>query len=108
MLAMITSNQIRESFERENSHIYNNVVHALRLLVSQSENGGKHGKITNSLVGLRTTWDGLMYYFVEVTDLKGTSYLIEAYGKDAMELYVETTNIKNTQVSQREKLINTI
>ena len=107
MLAMITSSQVGE-VERENSYIYNNAVHALRRLVSQSEKGGKHGKITNSLVGLRTTWDGLMYYFVEVTDLKGTSYLIEAYGKDAMELYIEATNIKNTHVSKREKLIDTI
>jgi hypothetical protein len=107
MLAMITSNQFGES-ERENSHIYNNAVHALRRLVSQSENGGKHGKITNSLVGLRTTWDGLMYYFVEVTDLKGTSYLIEAYGKDAMELYLEANNIKNAHVSKSEKLVDTI
>jgi hypothetical protein len=97
-----------ESIERENSHIYNNAVHALRRLVSQSQKGGKNGKITNSLTGLRTTWDGLLYYFVEVTDLKGTSYLIEAYGKDAMELYVEATNILNTSVSNKSKLIDTI
>lgn len=108
MLAMITSNQFGESAERKNSHIYNNAVHALRQLVSQSEKSGKHGRITNSLIGLRTTWDGLMYYFVEVTDLKGTSYLIEAYGKDAMELYVEATNIKNMPVSKRNKLIDTM
>jgi hypothetical protein len=108
MLAMITSNQFGESIERENSHIYNNAVHALRRLVSQSQKVGKNGKITNSLTGLRTTWDGLLYYFVEVTDLKRTSYLIEAYGKDAMELYVEATNILNTSVSNKSKLIDTI
>src|SRR5690242_12718220 len=108
MLAMITSSQFGESIERENSHIYNNAVHALRRLVSQSQKGGKNGKITNSPTGLRTTWDGLLYYFVEVTDLKGTSYLIEAYGKDAMELYVEATNILNTSVSDKSKLIDTI
>ena len=105
---MITSNQFGESAERENSHIYNNAVHALRQLVSQSRKDGKHGKITNSLAGLRTTWDGLLYYFVEVTDLRGTSYLIEAYGKDAMELFVEATNIINTPVSKKSKLIDTI
>ena len=108
MLTMITSNQFGESVERGNSHIYNNAVHALRQLVSQSQKDGKHGKITNSLTGIRTTWDGLLYYFVEVTDLKGTSYLIEAYGKDAMELFVEATNIMNTVVSNKSKLIDTI
>lgn len=108
MLAMITSNQFGESVERENSHIYNNAVHALRRLVSQSQKGGKHVKVTNSLTGLRTTWDGLLYYFVEVTDLKGTTYLIEAYGKDAMELCVEATNIMNMPASNKSKLIDTI
>jgi len=108
MLAMITSNQFGKSAEKENSHIYNNAVHALRRLVSQSEKGGKHGKITNSLTGLRTTWDGLLYYFVEVTDLKGTIYLIEAYGKDAMDLCVEATNIMNMPVSNKSKLTDTI
>jgi hypothetical protein len=108
MLAMITSSQFGESIERENSHIYNNAVHALRRLVSQSQKGSKNGKITNSPTGLRTTWDGLLYYFVEVTDLKGTSYLIEAHGKDTMELYVEATNILNTSVSNKSKLIDTI
>src|SRR5437867_11471034 len=99
MLAMFTSSQFGGSAKRENSHIYNNAVHALRQLVSASVKGGKQGKITNSLDALRTTWDGLIYYFVEVTDLKGTTYLIEAYGKDAMELYLEATNIENSPVS---------
>ena len=101
MLAMFTSSQFGESAKRENSHIYNNTVHALRQLVSSSVKGGKQGKIINSLGALRTTWDGLIYYFVEVevTDLKGTTYLIEEYGKDAMELYLEATNIENSPVS---------
>jgi len=99
MLAMFTSSQFGESAKRENSHIYNNIVHALRQLVSSSVKGGKQGKIINSLGALRTTWDGLIYYFVEVTDLKGTTYLIEEYGKDAMELYLEATNIENSPVS---------
>ena len=89
---MFTGNQFGvESFMVENLGISNNAVHALRQLLSNSESG-KSARIINSSNRILITREGLTYFFVEVSDSKGTTYLIEAYGKDAIELYYEATN----------------
>jgi hypothetical protein len=76
--------------------IYINATHALRQLTRANDKGQKLGKISNSLNTIHTTWEGLDYFSVEVTDVTGTQYLIEAYGHDAIELYSETfTNKSN-------------
>jgi hypothetical protein len=59
-------------------------------LQGRTTKGQKLGKIGNSLNTIHTTWEGLDYFSVEVTDVTGTQYLIEAYGQDAIELYSET------------------
>jgi hypothetical protein len=59
-------------------------------LQGRTTKGQKLGKISNSLNTIHTTWEGLDYFSVEVTDVTGTEYLIEAYGRDAIELYSET------------------
>jgi hypothetical protein len=53
--------------------IYNNAIHALRQLTSANDKGQKLGKISNSLNSIHTTWEGLDYFSVEVTDVTGTS-----------------------------------
>jgi hypothetical protein len=75
--------------------IYINAVHALRQLIRSNDKGEKLGKISNSLNTIHTTWEGLDYFSMEVTDVTGTQYLIEAYGNDAIELYSETFNNKS-------------
>jgi hypothetical protein len=74
--------------------IYINAVHALRQLIRSNDKGEKLGKISNSLNTIHTTWEGLDYFSMEVTDVTGTQYLIEAYGNDAIELYSEIFNNK--------------
>ena len=86
---------MKSSGEKNNMSIYFDAVHALRQLTRSDDNGQKLGKISNSLNTIHTTWEGLEYFSVEVTDVTGTQYLIEAYGNDAIELYSETFNSKS-------------
>ena len=96
---MFTGNQFSvESFMEEKPEIYNNAVHALRQLLLSNFESGKKAKIINSSNRLLITREGLTYFFVEVSDPKGTTYLIEAYGKDALELYFEASNVEKYHI----------
>jgi hypothetical protein len=75
--------------------IYFDAVHALRQLTRSNDKGQKLGKISNSLNTIHTTWKGLDYFSVEVTHVTRTQYLIEAYGNEAIDLYLETFNSKS-------------
>ena len=77
--------------------IYIDAVHALRQLTRSNDKGHKLGNISNSLNIIHKTRIGLDYFSVEVTDVTGTQYLIEAYGNDAIELYLETFSSKSNQ-----------
>ncbi|HEY7110667.1 MAG TPA: hypothetical protein VH415_14680 [Nitrososphaeraceae archaeon] len=92
---MYSGNQFGVEFSRDKPGIYNNVVHALRHLLLSNFEKDKRAKIVNSSHRVLITKDGLTYYFVEVRAPEGTTYLLEAYGTDALELYAEATNIKN-------------
>src|SRR5262245_23168410 len=92
---MFTGNQFGVEFSRDKPGIYNNVVHALRHLLLSNFERDKRAKIVNSSNRVQITKDGLTYFFVEVSVPEGTTYLLEAYGRDALELYAEATNIEN-------------
>lgn len=92
---MFTGNQFGVEFGRDKPGVYNNVVHALRHLMLSNFESDKRAKIVNSSNRVLITKDGLSYFFVEVKAPEGTTYLLEAYGTDALELYAEATNIEN-------------
>lgn len=52
------------------------------------------GHVTRSPSSIRILPNGLPYYFVEVTSKQGTTYVIEAYGEDAVGLRRETSTVK--------------
>jgi hypothetical protein len=61
---------------------YESETDALRQLMLLRAYGGH---ITRTPEKILSMPDG-MYYFVEVTSREGTKYVIEAYGKEALEL----------------------
>jgi hypothetical protein len=67
-------------------------MHALRELLRpkiDGEDASKSGVITKSSTMIRTSREGLGYYFVEVTGSNGCHYLIQAYGEEAKGLQKE-------------------
>ena len=74
--------------------LYNNRILALRELLTLREEGGRGGRITKLSSEIHITREGLKYYFVEVTDDTGSLYVIEAYGKDAIDLREETMKVR--------------
>lgn len=66
--------------------MYNNAVHAFRNLISGNKSH-KCSTVPKYSDKLQITSNG-PYYFLEVTDTMGRHYLIEAYGRDALELSV--------------------
>jgi hypothetical protein len=53
----------------------------------------KGGMITKFSRNITTASNGLPYYFVEFTSTNGSQYGIQAYGKEATELYTEVMRI---------------
>jgi hypothetical protein len=78
---------------------YESGPHALRQLMLLQKYGGRITKYPEKIIPL----SGDSYYFVEVTTNEGTRYVIEAYGKEAIDLRCEVTDRKT-----EEKLIMTI
>lgn len=72
---------------------YSSGTDALRQLVLMRKYGGRITKVSDKINSFS---DGL-YYFVEVTSSEGTKYIIEAYGKEALELQMETTKRKEEE-----------
>lgn len=70
---------------------YNNGTDAMRDLLMLREYGGQ---VTRSPSSLKILPNGLPYYFVEVTSIEGTKYVIEAYGEEAIGLRNEASTIK--------------
>lgn len=95
---MFKGSQFGVGFSRDKAQTYNNVVHALRDLLLSNFESGKRAKIINSSHRILITREGLNYYFVEVRDSEGTKYLLEAHGREALELYSEAINIENHDV----------
>jgi hypothetical protein len=56
--------------------------------------GHKYSIVSRYPDKLQITCDG-PYYFVEITDSIGRQYLIEAYGRDAVELCLEHANFSS-------------
>ena len=61
---------------------YDSGPHALRQLMLLRKDAGRITKCPEKLVDL----SGDPYYFAEVTSNRGTRYIIEAHGKEAIEL----------------------
>lgn len=76
--------------------VYNNAVHAFRNLMSGSMSH-KYNIVSRYPDKLQITCDG-PYYFVEVTDSMGRQFLIEAYGRDAVELCLEHANFSSRKL----------
>jgi hypothetical protein len=53
----------------------------------------RKGRITKYLPRLKTLYNGLEYFFVEVTCDDGSQYGIEAYGEEAVSLHEEVNKI---------------
>lgn len=70
---------------------YNSIPHAFSDLVTFD----KATRITKAPDHILSSYDGLEYYFVEVTDdSSGCCYIIEAYGTEAVELHIEAMKLK--------------
>jgi hypothetical protein len=61
--------------------------------------------ITNLPQKISYTNDGIEYYFVEVTCKDGTQYGIQAFGDEAIELYIEANrwNLSGQSKSLKEQ-----
>ena len=73
---------------------YNNGTDALRQLLFMQKYGGHVTKLPDKIIVI----SGRPYYFVEVTSREGTKYVIEAYGREAIELQSEATKRKEEMV----------
>jgi hypothetical protein len=69
---------------------YESGTDALRQLTLLQEYGGHITKYPENINTFRSD----MYYFVEVCSTEGTRYIIEAYGKEAIELRQEVLDRK--------------
>lgn len=69
---------------------YESQTDALRQLMLLRKYGGHISRTPDKIIYMP---DGA-YYFVEVTSREGTKYVIEAYGKEALELQHETLQRK--------------
>ncbi len=68
---------------------------ALRELLILREYGGRISKAPERV---STRANGIPYYFVEVTCKDGDTYIIEAYGEEAMELSNECRSTEERRV----------
>jgi hypothetical protein len=74
---------------------FNSITHAFLDLVTLN----KGTRITKAPDRILSSYDGLEYYFVEVTDdSSGCCYIIEAYGMEAVELHIDTMKLKGRQI----------
>jgi hypothetical protein len=71
--------------------VYESISDALRQLVMLIERGGIISKSARRIMILS---NGEPYYYVEVTCSDGSHYIIEAIGRDAIELMEECTKIR--------------
>ena len=75
---------------------YNSSKDALRELLILREYGGR---ITKTPETVLTHSNGLPYYFAEVTCKDGDTYVIEAYGDEALELHNECSGIREHKIT---------
>jgi hypothetical protein len=71
--------------------VYESISDALRQLIMLRERGGIISKSPRRIMILS---NGEPYYYVEVTRRDGSHYVIEAIGRDAIELMEECTKIR--------------
>ena len=64
-----------------------NKMNSLQHLSLLRQNGGIITQLSREVTILS---NGIQYYFVEFTSTAGIQYGIQAYGKEAIELYTET------------------